>query len=318
MILTCPECTTRFLLPSHALEPDGRRVKCSGCGEVWFQEPESEEVEENIDSEEQEEEQELGEEEGGISIDDIPEAVKPVPEDSSESVVQDDEERQEITVGALGGYIAAGGMFVVILAGLLLMNGPVMERWPASSSFYKVFGFTMPVPGEGLVFDKVTAGASKEGGSQKETIALEGQIINLTNESQVVPMIEAGLRSKSGEILQHWFIDPPKKKMDAEETLPFKAEYEGTHEDSREVHIRFVLGAKSDSKKSSEGGDSNPALHPDDSTHQNADAEFSVFPAPVSSDVHQESSPGSPGKLHHDPHGPHTDAPVDHSESLHH
>ena len=40
MILTCPKCASRFVLPDHLLADGGRRVKCSSCGEVWFQEPE--------------------------------------------------------------------------------------------------------------------------------------------------------------------------------------------------------------------------------------------------------------------------------------
>jgi predicted Zn finger-like uncharacterized protein len=35
MILTCPKCATRFFADDHAIGPEGRRVKCDACGEVW-------------------------------------------------------------------------------------------------------------------------------------------------------------------------------------------------------------------------------------------------------------------------------------------
>lgn len=38
MILICPECQTRFLLPSTAIPIDGRKVRCSVCSHIWLQE----------------------------------------------------------------------------------------------------------------------------------------------------------------------------------------------------------------------------------------------------------------------------------------
>ena len=35
MILTCPNCATRFFADDGAFGAAGRRVKCDACGEVW-------------------------------------------------------------------------------------------------------------------------------------------------------------------------------------------------------------------------------------------------------------------------------------------
>ena len=37
MILTCPKCATRFSVDAEI--PEGRRVKCDSCGEVWTPRP---------------------------------------------------------------------------------------------------------------------------------------------------------------------------------------------------------------------------------------------------------------------------------------
>lgn len=249
MILTCPNCSSRFLLSAQTLAPKGRRVKCSNCTHEWFQEPDPDELIDNLEHE----------------IEDIPEAIKPVPEGASVPALHEDTVDQEGTTSKaaiISGYLAAFLVFLAVLVVLIISKPALLKSWPASAAIYELLGMQVKAPGEGLEFDRIKANLTTE-----QKVLIEGMIVNLTDKEQPLPFIEASIRDAAGRVIQKTSVKPPYDQIKAEATLPFKTLYNGPTKNADHLHIRFVLPESITktaqegpvAKNVSKGGDNNQA-----------------------------------------------------------
>lgn len=206
MILTCPECTTRFLLPAEALGASGRKVRCSNCQHIWYQEPEEGAGGEEEQIPEDGEARDVG-------IEDIPDAIRPSAEkDAGPDILtrkrmpavrsrEKDSENLFQRQPKLLGYASAALFFVILTSGLYFARQSVYEAWPPSAALFKLAAADIEVAGEGLVFDRIQAAIRPDG-----HIDISGNIINLRRSEQFVPVIAAELRDEGGDILAHWHI----------------------------------------------------------------------------------------------------------------
>lgn len=272
MILICPNCTTRFLLSAFVLGEEGRKVKCSNCAEIWFQLPDLDELHQPEQT----------------KPEPIPESVRPVPQGSSLPVPKDErDEANDQRGGNVAGAVLAALLFVAVSAGLIFSNKQIAMLWPQSHVAYKLVGITTPLPGVGLVFDRLEAQALEDG-----SLFLSGVILNLTHQGTKVPMMEAVLRDARGEDLSRMFIEAPADYIEAEGALPFEAKLEDD-EAAREIFLRLTSGnatAVAPLKTDGEGGENIPAPHADGTSPQNGHAESGESLPHVSAPPHRESS----------------------------
>ncbi|QQS56602.1 MAG: zinc-ribbon domain-containing protein [Alphaproteobacteria bacterium] len=347
MILTCPHCASRFKVYPHDLGAVGRKVQCSDCSHVWFALPDGSEGEESGEgaffpeedlsdfSAEPEELQESPpelppsvEDERPIGLDtfenmlhasappsteEIPDAVKPLPEEQVFVPPPVVRERPPLR-NVLAGYGVAGAVFLVFLILFISLQGPIVRSWPPASAAYALMGRSSAVPGEGLVFDRMEAFEDNKG-----AFVLSGNIINLTKESKDVPMMEVVLHSQFDEVMEHWYIEPPKPKMEPEESMAFESVLERTSEaeavrgKAADITVRFVLAVRTGAG----GGDSTHAPPAGAPSHPSGGEALSESPPHASSPPHPESSPENHGEGHSPPPPPHTGGPEDHTSDSH-
>lgn len=267
MILTCPNCNGQFNVDDALIGDKGRKVKCSSCAEIWFQEPEYVEIEEDeIEDTPVEEEGDdfnidlVEEEDNDFKVDlvdfdvlDEPEDVDEPEEPEAEDTPPEDELSSESGHAEMSlehikravkshavnaqeegrskplGYGIAASVFFVIFAYLLCSSTSMMQARPSMQAFYGVFGIHRDIPGKGLVFDQLTV---EDNG---ETITVDGRIINLESTPVNVPIIEASLMGAADTPITQWYIQPPTDILEGESNLSFHSVYyKSAHQDEHD------------------------------------------------------------------------------------
>ncbi len=269
MIVTCPNCNVQFNLDDDLLGDTGRKVKCTSCDEIWFQEPE------NIVIEPEEEIIEEVIEEPVEEIIDTPKISEP-----AKPPVNNNDKGKIISIAI------AASVFFVILTYFLVNSASFTQKHPSMYGFYALFGVKPDIAGLGLVFDQVKAV------NNGKTINISGKIINLEPKDKVIPSIEASLVNVAGDIIAKWYISPPVDMLKSEGGIAFNSTHNINLEQGAELSatVRFVITAKTDLKTDEASDENNPAPHQGDLDHQSDHEESSKSHQPASSAPDQAAS----------------------------
>ena len=263
MILTCPNCNTRYLLSSSAIGEQGRDVRCAKCAHEWFQEgeapleprdvPQSAELSENMFDEDPADTIEPVPEEPAPDISDpedlahepleeepIPDSVKPLPEGSNVPAYAEDVLRVPPTLAArMGGYAAALSIFIVLILAGFIFKQKVVALWPPSAMVYELAGMPVTFKGEGLVIESLSATVLKDN-QKRDILVLKGRVINLTGRPIEVPPMMAVLRSTNGEDGDQWVIEPSVDQVEPGASFAFTSDYPALPRGVGSVNLTFV------------------------------------------------------------------------------
>jgi predicted Zn finger-like uncharacterized protein len=223
MIITCPQCSSRYLLSAYALAPEGRKVKCSGCGEVWHQNPDHDELR-PAPSEKPESFKEslghLGHTE--LEFRDIPESVKPLRDLPPLSSAPKKGNPRLSPIQS--GYATALAVFCLLSGLMVMQRQAIVDRWLPSAALFDAAGLSFTVPGEGLMFDVVSVTTEKK--DNAEIFNIEGRILNITPRSLNVPYLYADIRDADGELISQINIPLEQKTIDTGQSLDFSTRAE--------------------------------------------------------------------------------------------
>jgi len=215
MILSCPDCHTRFALDAAHLAPDGRRVKCGKCAHVWYESmPEPEEgqplpIEVTP--------YEPDEEDSGKSRRNLPALHRPRSAPSPRIA-----------------WMVSAALLVAILGVLWFGRGPIALAVPQAEAIYASIGIdAFPPPGEGL---EVEFNVSAEDGK----LALKGEVINVSNGARDIPELFVLISDADKNALKSWSFTIDTRRLGPGERASFTSQTEEIPAQAANVSVLFT------------------------------------------------------------------------------
>lgn len=236
MILTCPECTTRYQTDASQFAPDGRKVRCAKCGHVWFQaapQPEPGPEEEAVAAPEPEEAE-------PAAVTPKRQAFAPTPRIDAAPA------RSRYTARPSRfeqiGVMAGWALLAVIVVGAgwtgLHYRQSIASLWPQSSSLYAAVG--MRVNTRGLEFHDKSAHFETDG--QQDVLVITGHLLNTTSRELSVPPIRVSLMDADKRELYHWNFSAGVQTLHPGQIANFHTQLPSPPPAARDIELRFAVG----------------------------------------------------------------------------
>lgn len=233
MILECPECRTRYLVPDSAVGVTGRTVRCANCRHSWFQEgaavpplalatPAA--LESAITT--------------GTGFAPVEYAPSPTIEPAQVADASFDAfahrppfrpRRNMARVRTIASI--AAGLIMLALVGVIL--------WTTAPGLAQQAGLNIGPAGSALrIVDNPIERRQMTNGS--ELFAVSGRITNPSGTAQRVPDLRADLRDGNGRVVFSWTITPQQRTLPANGAIDFNSAQVDVPPSSKRLDLSFV------------------------------------------------------------------------------
>jgi predicted Zn finger-like uncharacterized protein len=253
MILTCPQCATRYQVDGAQFPAEGRKVRCAKCGHVWQQDSASLQHEAAAAIESPEPApviaappvsppprapepspavgpaEALGPERAEFAAPVL--AARPIPEPK-----EPPKERRPESVALAVGWLGLLAVVVVIGWCAVHFRQAIASAWPQSASLYSVIG--MKVNSRGIDISDVVSHRSVESGAT--ILSISGDLTNITSHDVPVPTISIRLTDDDQHELDHWTFAAAKTVLKPGQRIPFSTRRTNPPEDARHLEVTFA------------------------------------------------------------------------------
>lgn len=241
MILTCPECATRYLTKEGSIGPNGRTVRCSKCEATWFVASDLDELAlkdnqiESITAA-----SDIGrnkvEEEEVVRNDPIIAATNPGAHvDIRDRADSKRRGRRMRTVALI--WLIPSLIFSVVVGFAYITRQEIVNKWPKTATLYKELGVDVSLTGL-RIEDPIIRHTLIE---NKAVLVVNGAIRNISSKPQDIPLIKMSLHDVSGQELSSWYVDMDAQRVDKNDRITFISEYPNPPLDMATLKYQFDI-----------------------------------------------------------------------------
>jgi predicted Zn finger-like uncharacterized protein len=238
MILTCPQCATRYQTDAALFSPPGRKVKCAKCAHVWMQaapEPEFDSTVEEPPPEHTVEEPPpqrtayAPQREAYAPVRDYP-AAPPVQATRKPAATP-----WSYRLGIAAGWLGLVAIILVIGWAADAYRQQIASLWPQSSSLYSALG--LKVNARGIDIVDPSNHIEKEDG--QFVLVVTGKLVNITQRELTVPPLSVVLTDDDMRSLYQWSFTPGASTLKPGESVPFRTRLSSPPSGVKHLQIRF-------------------------------------------------------------------------------
>jgi predicted Zn finger-like uncharacterized protein len=235
MILTCPQCATRYQIDDSKFPPEGRKVRCTKCGQTWFQaalppEPEPGRVSAPATA--------------GIAS--LPLAgqagIEPPPGPMRPAAPAETRRRHSAPgerMAAVAGWIGLLAVLGLIVWGGIRYRDAIADVWPQTSRLYAALG--LPANVRGPAFESVSYRRDIQAG--QPVLIVNGTIVNAGAREIAVPSIQVVLTDNRRRSVDRWVFSPPQPRLKPGARMAFTTRRANPPPAARHLDIHFAGAA---------------------------------------------------------------------------